>query len=118
MYISYICIFFKCIQYNHFSLRTIIDYLGKKFISWHNYVYTYFFLLFLFKLLGPPGPPGPPGPAREEPYELPYSSSNNMRIVPGAVTFQNTEAMTKVIISRYVKKFSYSIYPQYSIQFQ
>ncbi|XP_037050448.1 collagen alpha-1(XV) chain-like isoform X3 [Bradysia coprophila] len=44
---------------------------------------------------GPPGPPGPPGRVYEDSSSY-GSLPTNGKIVPGAVTFQNTEAMTKM----------------------
>ena len=54
-------------------------------------------------LTGPPGPPGPPGPAGRPLHdsdEIPNSYGANVRIVPGAVTFQNAETMSKVRVVR------------------
>lgn len=73
----------------------------------HTYVWKETINESKWNVIGPPGPPGPPGPAspsrQHHFYDEPsYGAgagmpSSNTKIVPGAVTFQNTEAMTKVI---------------------
>ncbi|XP_062553398.1 collagen alpha-1(XVIII) chain isoform X12 [Armigeres subalbatus] len=64
--------------------------------------------------LGPPGPPGPPGaPGRgyyhDSSDEMPSSYGTNVRIVPGAVTFQSTEAMSKMSSTSPVGTLAYII---------
>nr|XP_029726514.1 collagen alpha-1(XVIII) chain [Aedes albopictus] len=63
---------------------------------------------------GPPGPPGPPGsPGRSYHHdssdEIPSSYGSNVRIVPGAVTFQSTEAMSKMSSTSPVGTLAYII---------
>ncbi|XP_050073571.1 collagen alpha-1(XVIII) chain isoform X1 [Anopheles maculipalpis] len=62
--------------------------------------------------LGPPGPPGPPGPAGRPLHdsdEIPNSYGANVRIVPGAVTFQNAETMSKMSSTTPVGTLAYII---------
>ncbi|XP_065086473.1 collagen alpha-1(XVIII) chain isoform X7 [Ochlerotatus camptorhynchus] len=56
---------------------------------------------------GPPGPPGPPG--RGHHYDNSDSETPNTRIVPGAVTFQNTEAMSRMSSTSPVGTLAYII---------
>uniref|UniRef100_A0A182T0T2 Collagen type XV/XVIII trimerization domain-containing protein n=1 Tax=Anopheles maculatus TaxID=74869 RepID=A0A182T0T2_9DIPT len=61
---------------------------------------------------GPPGPPGPPGPAGRPLHdsdEIPNSYGANVRIVPGAVTFQNAETMSKMSSTTPVGTLAYII---------
>lgn len=55
------------------------------------FIYKYF-----ISFKGPPGPPGMPGPPGTPGTRAEDDYYTSGRVVPGAITFQNTESMTKV----------------------
>lgn len=55
-------------------------------------------VIVFISFVGPPGPPGPQGqPGGSGTFNHHSPGPDSMKVVPGAMTFQNHESMTKVI---------------------